>query len=91
MKKEARKGECKKCGEFFYVHAHHIFPKSIFGKGEVVDLCPNCHTHCHEYNNLHVKNPQDAEEVNEVWKEWLRDIIIVSVLLGVFLSLNSFI
>ncbi len=40
--KEARKGKCGKCGNFFYIHKHHILPKSRFGKaGETEDLCPN--------------------------------------------------
>jgi len=30
--KEAKKGKCVKCKEYFYVHEHHILPKSIFGK-----------------------------------------------------------
>jgi len=30
--KEAKKGECQKCGTFFYLHTHHTLPKSIFGK-----------------------------------------------------------
>ncbi len=52
MRKEAKRGRCEKCGKTFYVHSHHIFPKAIFGDGETVKLCPNCHTHYHEYSNL---------------------------------------
>ena len=91
MRKEAKRGKCEKCGKFFYVHEHHVLPKAFFGKGKTVKLCPNCHTHCHEYNNLHIKNPKDADEVSEIWEEWLKNAIVVSVLLGVFLVLNSFI
>ncbi len=28
--KEAKKGKCQKCGLCFYIHAHHILPKSVF-------------------------------------------------------------
>ncbi len=52
MRKESKRGRCEKCGINFYVHSHHIKPKAIFGKGEKIDLCPNCHTHFHEYSKM---------------------------------------
>ncbi len=43
--KEAKKGKCEKCNNYFYVHEHHILPKGVFDKkGATVKLCPNCHS-----------------------------------------------
>lgn len=73
--REAKKGKCEKCGEYFYTHEHHILPKSIFGnKGETSKLCPNCHTHFHEYRKKNVKNPEDKEEALKLWTKWLKRI-----------------
>lgn len=81
--KEAKKGKCKKCGIYFYVHDHHILPKSIFGrKGETAKLCPNCHTHFHEYSKKQTTNPNDAEEARDIWDEWLTSVsVIVTILI----------
>jgi predicted HNH restriction endonuclease len=75
--KEAKKGECAKCNNYFYVHNHHIFPKSIFGKGETVELCPNCHTHFHEYKNLKIKNPKSKKETLKIWNKWFTKVAVV--------------
>jgi 5-methylcytosine-specific restriction endonuclease McrA len=86
--KEAKKGTCKKCGNYFYVHEHHILPKSKFGKdGETVELCPNCHTHFHEYSKLNNKMPDNASEARRIWNIWLTTVsLTVSVLfLGILL------
>lgn len=90
--KEAKKGICRKCGIYFYVHDHHILPKSKFGKkGKTVQLCPNCHTHFHEYSKKHTTNPDDAEEARSIWNVWFTTIsVIVSILLlGFILFYNS--
>jgi len=81
--KEAKKGKCKKCQQYFYVHEHHILPKSIFGKkGNTVKLCPNCHTHFHEYSKKHAINSKDAEEARRIWNIWFTSVsVIVSMLL----------
>ncbi len=91
MRKEARRGECKKCGNVFYVHAHHIKSKAIFGKGEKVDLCPNCHTHFHEYSNLNTINSEDENEAVEIWFEWLKKVIIACFIVGILVFVNEFI
>ena len=81
--KEARKGTCAKCKTYFYVHNHHILPKSIFGKkGETEDLCPNCHTHFHEYSKKETTDPTDAQVARDIWEEWLTSVsVIVSMLI----------
>ena len=86
--REAKKGNCKKCGVYFYVHEHHILPRSIFGnQGNTVELCPNCHTHFHEYSKKHTLDPKDEQEALKIWTTWLKKIpLIVSLLLvGLFL------
>ncbi len=76
--KEAKKGICYKCGQFFYVHEHHILSQAIFGKeGETIKLCPNCHTHFHEYSKKETKNPQDKEEALLIWTTWRKTIALV--------------
>ena len=80
--KEAKKGKCAKCGIYFYVHEHHILPQSIFGKkGETVKLCPNCHTHFHEYSKQKTKNPADADEARSIWNIWLTTVSVTLCLL----------
>jgi len=50
-------GLCRKCNLEFYVHEHHILPKSTFGKdGATITLCPNCHAHIHVYMELNLKD-----------------------------------
>lgn len=87
QRKEARKGYCEKCKKYFYVHAHHIDPKSQFRNSQAtVDLCPNCHTHVHEYMNKHLKNPDDREENRRLWYYWLEHVSVTFVLLLVGLA-----
>lgn len=82
--KEAKKGFCIKCNQYFYVHDHHILSKSIFGNdGETVKLCPNCHTHFHEYSKMHTKNPEDREEALKIRTTWLK---VVSVIASVIIA-----
>jgi len=89
--KEAKKGICYKCGKYFYVHDHHILPQSIFGKnGETVKLCPNCHTHFHEYSRQKSTDNANKQEVLIIWSTWLRtvsilvtSVIIVLLIIGI--------
>ena len=85
-RKEAKKGYCEKCKKYFYLHDHHIKPKSIFGEGKKAQLCPNCHTHVHEYMNLHLKNPNDEVEVLKTWDHWFKHVSVTFVLLVVSLA-----
>ncbi len=86
--KEAKKGKCKKCGNYFYVHEHHILPKSKFGKkGKTVKLCPNCHTHFHEYSKANTINPDDRSEARSIWNIWFTTISITvsAIIIGLIL------
>ena len=86
-RREAKKGTCQKCGKYFYLHDHHIKPRSIFGnKGKKARLCPNCHTHIHEHMNLHVENPDDEVEVLKVWDHWLNNVSVTFALLTLGLA-----
>lgn len=85
---EAKKGKCEKCGLYFYIHAHHVLPKSIFGKKtQTTNLCPNCHTHFHEYSKKHTKNPENKQEAFKLWSTWLSTVAVVvsCILLLVFI------
>lgn len=84
---KAKQGTCAKCGKYFYVHKHHIEPQEHHGKdGETALLCPNCHTHIHEYMNEYLKNPEDKEETRNVWEYWLTNVPITWMLLIGLLS-----
>jgi len=92
MKKEPKKGWCEKCGDFFYVHDHHIFPKALFGKGETIQLCVKCHAHIHAYMDLNVKDPKNKDEVDKIWDRWFKyvavvvaPVIIITLIIGYFL------
>ncbi len=90
--KEAKKAICEKCGNYFYVHEHHILPQAIFGKsGETVPLCPNCHTHFHEYSRKETKDIKDKEEALLIWRKWLKTIaVVVSVWIIAFILILAF-
>ena len=80
--KESKKGYCRKCKTYFYIHEHHILPKSIFGKkGKKGKLCPNCHTYFHEYSKQHITDPYDEGEALDIWDKWLTSVsVVVSIL-----------
>ena len=60
--REAKKGKCDKCSQFFFVDAHHILPKSKFGKTkETADLCPNCHRLVHDDMKKEISDNSNAE------------------------------
>jgi len=90
--KEAKKGVCYKCGNLFYIHDHHILPQAIFGKtGETVKLCPNCHTHFHEYSRKETTDIKDKEEALLIWRKWLKTVaVVVSVWIIAFILILSF-
>lgn len=89
--KEAKRGKCSKCDNFFYIHNHHILSKSIFGsQGKTEPLCPNCHTHFHEYSKKVTKDPNNKEEALKIWKTWLKTISVVVSLLALVLALDLF-
>lgn len=81
--KEAKKGKCEKCKQYFYIHEHHILPKSIFGKkGKTANLCPNCHAHFHEYSKQKTTNSEDKNEALKIWTTWLKAVsVIVSIII----------
>jgi hypothetical protein len=77
--KEDTIGTCAKCGMEFYVHAHHIFPQAWFGKkGETHDLCPNCHTHFHNYSRKNAQNSKDKKEAKKIWEQWIEKVAVVT-------------
>ena len=86
--KEAKKGKCGKCGKYFYIHEHHILPRAVFGeKGKTEKLCPNCHTHFHEYAKKEIKDPKDANEMLKTWEVWLKAVsVTVTFVVGLFIS-----
>ena len=88
--KEAKKGICSKCKNYFYVHEHHILPKSIFGTGETALLCPNCHTHFHEYSKKRTKKPGNKKEALKIWIKWLTKITVTAsiIILALILFLK---
>lgn len=46
-----KKDYCQRCGEYKYIHRHHILPKMFFGKKDNTDevtLCLDCHAELHE-------------------------------------------
>jgi len=87
-KKEPKKGLCAKCNDFFYIHDHHILPKSIFGKkGKTVPLCPKCHAHVHAYLDMNTENPNNEEEIIDLWEKWLNVVKVVVTCLILLLSI----
>ena len=82
-----KKRKCEKCGEFHYCEAHHILPQKLFGEGEIVWLCPNCHDEYHRslgYKFLQKINKQSMEFYLEKWFKWLYLATFIG-LLGFFI------
>ncbi len=89
--KEAKKGKCRKCGNYFYIHEHHILSQAIFGKGgKTIKLCPNCHTHFHEYSKKETKNKKNKDEAMEIWLIWLKTITVIASLLALVLAVDLY-
>ncbi len=49
MSDDKKMKECRKCGKPYYCDEHHILPEGIFGEGETVPLCKNCHDKYHRF------------------------------------------
>ncbi len=78
------KVKCNKCKEFHYCDAHHLLPKGIFGKGETVYLCKNCHDELHRFIGfkfLRKKNAQSEDFYLEKYAIW----IVSAFVIGAFL------
>ncbi len=89
--KEAKKGKCRKCNTYFYIHEHHILQKSKFGAGKTEKLCPNCHTHFHEYSKKKTLKPKDKDEALNIWFTWLKKVpVIVTVIMIAFFVTKLF-
>jgi len=85
---EKPKQKCEKCGEYHYCHKHHPLPKKLFGEGETLYLCPNCHDEYHHFlghKYLREANKQPMEFYLEKWLHWF----YLMVFLGVVLYLAS--
>jgi len=88
--KEAKKGKCEKCKTYFYLHTHHTLSKSIFGKNvSTAELCPNCHTHFHEYSKKETTDPKNKAEAEKIWEHWFKYIAVIVtmmilIVLGIF-------
>lgn len=61
---------CEKCRQLHHCDEHHILPEGIFGEGETVPLCKNCHDKYHRflgYKYTRKINKQSEEFYFEKW------------------------
>jgi hypothetical protein len=68
------KKQCNKCNNFHHCDDHHILPKALFGEGETVPLCKNCHDELHlsvGHKYLRKENKQSMEFYIEKYLRWL--------------------
>ncbi len=80
---------CEKCENYGWVEKHHVLPKCEFGDdGELVKLCPNCHTDYHQ--KLGRKNLKNKSMVFhfEKFYRWLAGL---SIILIIFVMIFNFI
>ncbi len=81
--------ECEKCKKLHYCDEHHVLPKGIFGEGDTVFLCKNCHDKFHRYlghKYLRKLNKRNEEFYFYKYYAWLAGLCIV---IGfIILSLN---
>jgi len=72
--------KCNKCGKMFVCEKHHILPKTLFGEGETVNLCPNCHAEYHRYlghKYLKEENKQSMEFYFFKYYKWLSGVGLI--------------
>ncbi len=84
MQKSKDKQICEKCNEEHYCEAHHILPKGIFGEGETVFLCKNCHDKFHRFLGfkfLRKKNKQSDEFYLQKYAVWIASMVLVGLFL----------
>ena len=75
-----KKEKCEKCNQFHYCDYHHILPKGLFGKGETVRLCKNCHDEFHRnlgHQYLRAQHKQPMEFYIEKYLRWLVGLSVV--------------
>jgi len=77
---------------FFYYHDHHILSKALFGKGKTVKLCPNCHTHFHEYKKIHETDPENKKEAKKIWRTWYTKVSVTFIItaIAILFIINEF-
>ncbi len=76
-----KKRICKKCGKSHFCDEHHILPKGIFGDGETVFLCKNCHDEYHRYLGhkfLQKKNKQNMEFYFYKYYRWFVGLVVIT-------------
>lgn len=86
MKVAREKTKCDKCGELHFCDNHHILPKSLFGKGETVHLCKNCHFELHQFigfKYLRKTNKQPKEFYYTKYAIWISMLIVLGILFAV--------
>ncbi|GEM_PF-2155314 len=86
-----KKDMCQKCKKYTFVEKHHILPKSIFGEGETIYLCPTCHSEFH-YEVLGVENAKNTDMVFHIYtfRKWLCGLSIFAILFGISLYFDFF-
>jgi len=73
-------GKCKRCRKMSWLEKHHFYPRSKFGEGEFIYLCPNCHTDYHQ--KLGEITSSDKSFYYSFYMSWLWRILILLIILG---------
>jgi len=50
-------------------------------------VCPNCHTHFHEYSKKETTNPKDKAEAEKIWEYWLKYVAVIVTMLLIVLGI----
>ena len=76
-----RHGTCRGCGQKNWLEKHHVYPQSKFkGKGEIIYLCPNCHTGYHQ--KLGEMKSNDPSFYYSFYMSWLWKAFVILIILG---------
>ncbi len=81
-----KKEICRKCGKEHFCDKHHLLPKAIFGEGETILLCKNCHDEFHRnlgHKYLQKNNKQSMEFYLYKYFRWLAGFCII---VGIFIT-----
>ncbi len=76
-----KKDICEKCGKYGWIENHHVLPQCEFkGEGDIVKLCPNCHTDYHKKLGKKSLHNKSMKFHFEKFYRWLAGLTIIFTL-----------
>jgi len=86
--KEVKK--CPRCNTETFLELHHVLPKTtFFGKGKIIEICPNCHSEYHKlFGKTNLKNEDEGFHEYSFWKWYYTGTLLLLALIGIYMILK---